>query len=154
MEKFYAVSPKKFGYPHTQERWTQISDFFLALDFHPSPVPAGKSLKNAPHSTRVENIYRYFPVGDKLFDLCEDPEFKQKLESLKTPFLPWFLFILGVIGLVISFALGFIDPGTGAFWIPGLASLSCLGYGIPKLRQYRKKENDFSQEYNLPCYFK
>jgi hypothetical protein len=154
MEKLYVVSPKKFLFPHTQEQRTQISDFFLALDFHPSPVPAGKSLRDASNSARVKDIYRYFPVGDRLFDLCKNPEFRQKLESLKTPSLPWFLLILGVIGLVISFALGFIDPGTGAFWISGLPSLACLGYGIPKLRQFKKKENDFSQEYNLPCYFK
>ncbi|MHA1745571.1 MAG: hypothetical protein ACTSWW_06200 [Promethearchaeota archaeon] len=113
MEKLYVVSPKKFLFPHTQEQRTQISDFFLALDFHPSPVPEGKSLRDASNSARVKDIHRYFPAGDRLFDLCKNPEFKQKLESFKTPDLAWFLLLLGLIGLVISFALAFIDPGTG-----------------------------------------
>ncbi|MHA1675252.1 MAG: hypothetical protein ACTSYI_16700 [Promethearchaeota archaeon] len=70
------------------------------------------------------------------------------------PYLSWFLGALGVLGLVTSIALGLMDPGTGIFWLLGLPSLSFLGYSIYKLRQYRKKENDFSQKYNLPCYFK
>ncbi|MHA1618543.1 MAG: hypothetical protein ACTSVZ_04615 [Promethearchaeota archaeon] len=152
MEKTYGVSSQKFGYPHTRER-TQISDFFLALDFHPSPVPAGKTLSDAP-TIIGENIYRYFPVGNRIFDLYKDPEFKQKLESIKIPYFSWFLGLLGGIVLVTSIALGLMDPGSGLFWLFGLPSLPFLGYGIYKLRQYRKKEKDFSQKYNLPCYFK
>jgi preprotein translocase subunit Sss1 len=153
-KKSYLVHAKKLSYK--QPDWVQIDDFFLALDFQPNPAYPEKRLREAQTALSVGGLYLYFPAGDRVFELCENPMFKQELESKSLKFLPILFMILGFIGLIIAIVLGVIayEDTSTPVWIISVASLACFGYSIPQIQKHIRNKKDFIQKYDLAYYFK
>ena len=153
-KKSYLVRPKKLSYKKTD--WVQIDEFFLALDFQSNPAYPEKQLREVQTHLLLGGLYLYFPVGDRVFELCENPMFKQELASQSLKFFPILLIIFGFIGLIVAIVMGILayQQTSTAVWIISAASLACFGYSIPQIRKYSGKRKDFIQKYDLAYYFK
>ena len=153
-KKSYLVHAKKLSY--SKPDWVQIDDFFLALDFQSNPVYPEKQLREVQTARLVGGLYLYFPVGDRVFELCQDPMFKQELESQRPKFLSILLVVFGFLGLISAVVLGILvyEQTRTVFWLLSVVSLAFLGYSIPQLRKNFKKHKNFIQKYDLAYYFK
>ncbi|MHA1745570.1 MAG: hypothetical protein ACTSWW_06195 [Promethearchaeota archaeon] len=152
--RHFLVHSKKLAYK--QEDWVQIDEFFRDLDFLPSPVPEERNLRDAQTSLQVNGLYRYFPVGDRIFELGHDPVFKQELESQRPKFLSILLVVFGFLGLIGAVVLGIMvyEQASTVFWILSVVSLAFLGCSIPQLSKNFKKHKNFIQKYDLAYFFK
>ncbi|MHA1518543.1 MAG: hypothetical protein ACTSRK_00035 [Promethearchaeota archaeon] len=154
-KKYYMVLPEHG--PYKPSDWQQVVDFFLSMGFQPTPVPQRvMRLEECTNASQVGGPYRYFPVGDRVFESWQNSDFVREIESLYLNPLYVLFFVIGITVMFVTLLLGIFayQYAKIGVWITGFLAVVFLGYGIPHVSRYNRDKKAFIQKYDMEFYFK